>query len=165
MKKVIYILAFIHLATIAIVIFHGIDKYVHGGWWEKPLAFLCSINYSIWQYGFFSPDVGKSTELEIKIHTDGGQIKNYSTLKGFEFYTSNAESLNRFYGYKHHTAGDSTFLDLCARSVAARMLNIHEDAGQIDYIMRSIRYPTMKEYEHGTAPRIVEFYSTTFILR
>lgn len=159
-----YILAFIHLTTITVVIFHGIDRYVHGGWWEKPLGFLCSINYSIWQYGFFSPDVGKSAELEIKVYTDKGEVKDYSTLKGFEFYTSNSESLNRFYGYKHHTAGDSTFLDLCARSVAARMLNIHQDAWQIDYTMRSIRYPSMKEYQIGKPPQIVEFYTTTFIL-
>ncbi len=52
MKKLIYFLAFFHLSVIAVVIFHGLDSVVHKGWWEKPLAFICNINYSIWQYGF-----------------------------------------------------------------------------------------------------------------
>ncbi|MDX1942355.1 MAG: hypothetical protein SFU99_17455 [Saprospiraceae bacterium] len=165
MKKIIYSLAFLHLLTITVVIFHGLDSIVHKGWWEKPLAFICSINYSIWQYGFFSPDVGKSSELKINVHQDGDIVNEYTTLKGFKFYTSNQESLNRFYGFKHHTASDSVFQDLCARSVAARMLNIHEDAWRIDYTMRSIHYPKIKDYQPNAPVDTVEFYTTTFVLR
>jgi len=49
--------------------------------------------------------------------------------------------------------------------VAARMLNIHQDAWRIDYAMRSIRYPVMDEYVKGAPVQKVEFYNTTFILR
>lgn len=165
MKRLVYILAFVHLTVIAVVIFHGLDTVVHKGWWEKPLAFICSINYSIWQYGFFSPDVGKSSEVKIKVFEDGGISKEYSTLDGFTFYTRHHESLNRFYGFKHHTATDSVFQDLCARSVATRLLNIHQNAWRIDYSMRSIHYPKIKDYKSNAPVDTVAFYSTSFILR
>ena len=67
-------LAALHLTLIGVVIFHGIDNWVHGGLLERPLAFTCSMNYSVWQYGFFSPDVGKSTEVEISLLEDGGDV-------------------------------------------------------------------------------------------
>ncbi|MBK8042449.1 MAG: hypothetical protein KBG02_11150 [Haliscomenobacter sp.] len=165
MKKLIYFLAFFHLSVIAVVIFHGLDSVVHKGWWEKPLAFICSINYSIWQYGFFSPDVGKSSEVKIRVFEDGGSVKEYSTLNGFDFYTHHPESLNRFYGFKHHTATDTVFQDLCARSVATRMLNIHQDAWRVDYTMRSIHYPRISQFKPGAPVDTVAFYLTTFQLR
>lgn len=164
MKKLVYTLAFIHLTLIGVVIFHGIDSWVHGGFLEKPLSFLSSLNYSVWQYGFFSPDVGKSTEVEIHVLEDGGNVVSYSTLNDFEFFTANSESANRFYGFKVHTAADSVFQDLCARSAAVRLMNIHQQSWRINYIMRSIRYPAMKDYVKGDTVSVVEFYNTEFEL-
>ena len=164
-KRAIYALTFIHLVLIALTIFHGIDGWLHRGWLEKPLAFYNSLNYAVWRYGFFAPDVGRSTEVEITVHSDGGQVTQYNTLDGFRFFTSNLESANRFYGFKVSMANDEAFQDLSARSVATRMLNIHQDAWRIDYAMRGIRYPTMDEYVKGAPVRKVEFYNTTFVLR
>lgn len=164
-KKAVYALAFAHLVVVALTIFHGIDRVLYKGWWHKPLAFYSSLNYAVWRYGFFAPDVGRSTEVEITVHSDGGEITRYSTLDGFRFFTSNLESANRFYGFKVSTASDEVFQDLSARSVAARMLNIHQDAWRIDYAMRGIRYPTMGDYVKGEPVRKVEFYNTTFVLR
>jgi hypothetical protein len=164
-KKTIYALAFVHLMLIALTIFHGVDGWLHKGWWEKPLAFYSSLNYAVWRYGFFAPDVGSSSEVEITVHGDSGQVTRYSTLDGFRFFTSSLESANRFYGFKRSTASEEAFQDLSARSVAARMLNIHQDAWRIDYTMRSIGYPPMDEYVKGAPIRKVEFYNTTFVLR
>lgn len=165
MKRIVYTLAFAHLLLIAVVILHGLDKIVHQGWLERPLAFWCSLNYSVWQYGFFSPDVGKSTEVEIRLYDDNDRDTVLSTLNGFRFYTHNIESANRFYGFKVHTAGDSTFQDLCARSASTLMLNRHTEAWKIDYTMRSIRYPSMKDQRIGAPPLVIEFFTTTFALK
>lgn len=159
-----YLLAYAHLFLIAVVIFHGLDQVVLNTWWEKPLAFLTSMNYSVWQYGFFSPNVGKSSEVELVIYEDGGIVKRFSTLEGFDFYTSNQESNNRFYGFKHNTARDTVFQDLCARSVAARMLNIHQQAWRVDYTMRSIHFPRIETYSPQAKIDTVEFYYTSFEL-
>lgn len=165
MKKTIYTLAYIHLSLIMVVILHGLDSVTYNPWLEKPLGFLCSVNYSVWQYGFFSPDVGKSSEIELTLFEDGGRVNRFSTVDGFEFYTSNQESLNRFYGFKHNTAKDSVFQDLCARSVAARMLNTHPSAWRLDYVMRSISFPELKNYTPESKIDTLEFYSTSFVLR
>jgi len=166
LKKTMYVLASVHLTVIAMTILHGVDEWVvHKGWWQKSLVVYSSLNYAVWRFGFFSPDVGSSSEVEITLHTDSGETKRYSTLQGFRFFTSNLESANRFYGFKTRTAGDDAFQDLSARSVAARMLNIHEDAWRMDYAVRKIRYPAMDEYLRGAPIRTVEFYTTTFVLR
>ena len=159
------VIATLHLTLIGVVIFHGMDDWVEGGLLEKPLAFLCSLNYSVWQYGFFSPDVGKSTEVEISLLEDDGKVVQYSTLEDFHFFTSNRESANRFYGFKTHTSSDTLFQDLCARSASVRMLNLHDQAWRISYVMRSIRYPTMAGYRLGEPPRIAELYRTEFELK
>ncbi len=84
MKKLVYFLVFFHLGLISLSIFHALDKlYGKGVWMEKSLAFICSLNYSVWRYGFFSPDVGNSTEVEIKTVDGAGVQKKYSTLDGF----------------------------------------------------------------------------------
>ena len=158
-------LAFCHLGLITVVIFHGMDRWVHGSILEKPLAFLSSLNYSVWQYGFFSPDVGKSTEIEIVLLENTGDTIRYSTLEGFRFFLSGEETNNRFYGFKAHTAADTTFLDLCARSAAARLLNIHSEAYLVSYKMHSIRYPSMAEFRQNEPVRKAELYETVFALR
>lgn len=165
MKKLMYLLVFVHLSLITVVIFHGLDDLVRGTIVEKPLAFLCSLNYSVWQYGFFSPDVGKSTEVEIRMYNDDGSEQEYSTLKGFDFFTANAEAENRFYGFKVHTAADTNFLDLCSRSAAVRMLNLHPEAWRVDYTMRSIRYPSMAGFLQQDTIREVQLYHTVYEIR
>lgn len=165
MKKVAYILVFFHLTLITVVIFHGLDPLVHGSPVEKPLAFLCSLNYSVWQYGFFSPDVGKSTEVEIKVYQENGDTLRYSTLEGFRFFLSNEETNNRFYGFKVNTAADTTFLDLCARSASVHLLNLHPEGWRVDYHMRSIRYPTMDEFRQNAPVQKADLYETSFALR
>lgn len=162
MKKLMYILALVHLLLITVVIFHGLDDLIRNTILEKPLAFLCSLNYSVWQYGFFSPDVGKSTEVEIKLYEDNGTVKEFSTLEGFRFFVSNAEAANRFYGFKVNTASDTTFLDLCSRSAAVRLLNLYPSAWRVDYTMRSIRYPTMAGYLNQDTIQQITLYQTAY---
>lgn len=159
-----YVLISLHLTLITVVIFHGMDQWVHGSVLERPLAFLSSLNYSVWQYGFFSPDVGKSTEVEILIYEEDGDTLRYSTLEGFRFFLTTEENNNRFYGFKVHTASDTTFQDLCARSAAVRLLNIHPESWKVDYNMRSIRYPSMAEYRKNGPIRVANLYETTFAL-
>jgi len=165
MKPLVYLLAGIHLLLVTLAIFHVFDEAVSSRTFEKPLAFWCGINYSVWQYGFFSPDVGKSTEIEIKVYSANTKPAVFSTLNGFAFYTSNIESANRFYDFKVQTGSDTVFQDLFARSIATRIMNVDTTAWRVDYVMRSIRYPTMVNFSKGVKPRIVEFYSTEFDLR
>jgi hypothetical protein len=164
-KRFVYSLAFVHLSLIAVVIFHGLDELMLRGWWEQPLAVIRDVNYSLWKYGFFAPDVGASTEVEIRLTDDGGQVRRYSTLEGFRFFLSNLESANRFYGFKRETAIDENYQDLSARSVATRMLNLHPNAWRVEYTLRSIRYPTMRDYRNGARAKVGEIYDTTFVLR
>lgn len=165
MKRIAYSLAFLHLGLITVVIFHGLDDYRLTGRWEQPLAFIRDVNYSVWRYGFFAPDVGTSTEVEIRLVEDGGNVRTFSTLRGFRFEVASLDAANRFYGFKRKTPADENFLDLAARSVATRMLNLYPRAWRVDYAMRSIRYPSMQGYRDGESPDVEELYDTTFVLR
>jgi hypothetical protein len=168
LMKAAYVLAFLHLSIIGLVIVHTTDNWLHRGWWERPMVYWSGLNYSLWRYGFFSPDVGKSSEIEITIDDGAGHLTRLSTLEGFRFFTSNRESLNRFYGFKVQTARDEAFQDLCARSVTARLLNdleIYQGGLRIEYVMRSIHYPTMEGFQKEEPVRTVEFYRTTFVLQ
>ena len=168
LKRTIYLLACVHLTIIGLVVFHTTDSWLHQGWWERPLVYWSGLNYSLWRYGFFSPDVGKSSEVEITISEGDRTFAKLSTLEGFRFFTSNGESLNRFYGFKVQTARDPAFQDLYARSVITHLLNeleIDQSGMQVEYVMRSIRYPTMEDFRKGDSARTVEFYRTTFVLQ
>ena len=164
MKKIIYALAFVHLMLIGLSIFHLIDKLLNEKYFAEPLALLSTFNYSVWRYGFFSPDVGKSIEVEILIYEDSTTVKEYRSTKDFDFFVSTQESANRFYGFKAHTAADTVFLDICARSASTRMLNLHPEAWRINYTTRSIRYPTMEGYRKKEPIKIIDLYSTAFEL-
>jgi len=121
----------------------------------------------MWRFGFFSPDVGKSSEIELKITFRDGRVEKLSTLSGFDFFTANHESLIRFYGFRIHTAEDPALQDLCARSVVVRLLNelgISEDVVSVDYALRSIRYPTMQGFRAGEPVETTEFYRTNFVM-
>ncbi len=88
MKKLIYFLAFFHLRVIAVVIFHGLDSVVHKGWWEKPPVIYpqaSTIRYGSMVFSLLHG--GKSSEVKIRVFEDGGSVKEYSTLNGFDFYT------------------------------------------------------------------------------
>ena len=163
-KKIVYFLTFIHLSIVALVILHGIDNNKVYGIMEQPLACLTAINYSAWRFAFFTPDVGKSTELEIVLKGDSSQVKRYSTLEGFDFFSSNQESANRFYGYRVHSSKDSMFIDLSARSVCTYMLNEHPEMASISYAMRGILYPEMKEFRNDSLVQSAEFYRIEFAL-
>ena len=150
------------------VICHGADPWVARGWWQRPLVFWCGINYSLWRFGFFSPDVGKSSEIEIKVTQKDGRVQAFSTLSGFDFFTSNRESLNRFYSFKVIGGRDPDLQDLCARSAVVHVLNqlgLSQDISTVDYAIRGIRYPTMDGYKNGESPETVELYSTRFVVR
>lgn len=161
-KKIIYGLAFLHLLLISLSVFHLIDGLLKTRYLAKPLAFISTLNYSVWRYGFFSPDVGKTMEVEMMIYEDSIHVRKYSTVEGFDFYVANNEAANRFYGFKAHTAADTTFLDLCSLSACTRMLNLHPGAWRIDYTVRSIRYPTMKGYREQDTIAIEPLYTTSF---
>jgi hypothetical protein len=167
LQKIVYFLAFVHLALVAGVIFHAADPWITRGWWERPLGFWGGVNFSLWRFGFFSPDVGRSSEIEFKIHLRDGRAEKLSTLSGFDFFTANHESLIRFYGFRIHTAEDPVLQDLCARSVVVRLLNelgISEDVVSVDYALRSIRYPTMQGFRAGEPIETTEFYTTNFVM-
>lgn len=159
-------LAFIHLTIITLSIFHVFDSpLLKGGTFERSSAFLGRINYSVWQYGFFSPDVGSSHEVEIKISDGMGDEKHYSTLHGFNFFVANEDLSRRFYGFRMMNAYDTLFQDLCARSVATRMINLHPGISQVTYSIRSIRFPTMNGFCKNTPVDIRTLYTTDFVLR
>ena len=167
LQRIIYLLAFVHLALVAAVIFHAADRWITRGWWERPLSFWGGVNFSMWRFGFFSPDVGKSSEIEFKITLRDGRVEKLSTLSGFDFFTANHESLIRFYGFRIHTAEDPALQDLCARSVVVRLLNelgISPDVLSVDYALRSIRYPTMQGFRAGEPVETTEFYRTNFVM-
>lgn len=167
LRRAVYLLAFVHLALVAAVIFHAADPWITRGWWERPLGFWGGVNFSLWRFGFFSPDVGKSSEIEFKINYRDGRIEKLSTLSGFDFFTANHESLVRFYGFRIHTAEDPALQDLGARSVVVRLLNelgISEDVVSVDYALRTIRYPTMQNFRAGDPVETTEFYRTNFVM-
>jgi hypothetical protein len=167
LRRAVYLLAFVHLALVAAVIFHAADPWITRGWWERPSGFWGGVNFSLWRFGFFSPDVGKSSEIEFKINYRDGRIEKLSTLSGFDFFTANHESLVRFYGFRIHTAEDPALQDLCARSVVVRLLNelgISEDVVSVDYALRTIRYPTMQNFRAGDPVETTEFYRTNFVM-
>ena len=167
LKKIVYILAFVHLTLAGAVIFHAADPLLNRGWWERPLSFWGGINYSLWRFGFFSPDVGKSSEIEFKITHKDGRVDKVTTLSDFEFFTANRESLIRFYGFRVHSAEDSGLQDLCARSVVVYLINelgTSRDVSSVDYTLRSIRYPTMAGFRTGEPVATTEFYSTKFVI-
>ena len=167
LRRIVYLLAFVHLALVAAVIFHAADPWITRGWWERPLGFWGGINFSMWRFGFFSPDVGKSSEIEFKITLRDGRVEKLSTLSGFDFFTANHESLIRFYGFRIHTAEDPALQDLCARSVVVRLLNelgISGDVVSVEYALRSIRYPTMQGFRSGEPVETTEFYRTNFVM-
>ena len=165
-KKIVFTLAFGHLTVILLTIFHVLNEKVYhkNEPLEKALVLMCSINYSVWRYGFFSPDVGKSNEIEIKTVDYNGQQKTYSTLKGFSFYCKNQDLAKRFYGYKVYNAGDTSIQDICARSFSTRMFNLRPDIWKVSYTLRSIRYPTMKGFCNKEPVKTSELYSTDFVL-
>jgi hypothetical protein len=167
LRRIVYLLAFVHLALVAAVIFHAADPWITRGWWERPLGFWGGVNFSMWRFGFFSPDVGKSSEIEFTINYRDGRIEKLSTLSNFDFFTANHESLIRFYGFRIHTAEDPALQDLCARSVVVRLLNelgIAGDVVSVDYALRSIRYPTMQNFRAGDPVETAEFYRTNFVM-
>lgn len=166
-RRIVYLLAFVHLALVAAVIFHRADPWITRGWLERPLGFWGGVNFSMWRFGFFSPDVGKSSEIEFKINYRDGRVEKLSTLSDFDFLTANHESLVRFYGFRIHTAEDPALQDLCARSVVVRLLNelgISEDVVSVDYALRAIRYPTMQGFRGGEPVETTEFYRTNFVM-
>jgi hypothetical protein len=163
-KKFIYIIAFTHLFIIFLTIIHALDKISETkvSWLAKSINFYCSINYSIWRYGFFSPDVGKSNEIEIITYDSNGKAKNFSTLQGFNFFLNNNDLGKRFYGFKTYNAADTLIQDLCARSVATRMINTFPETKKVRYTIRSIRYPSMEGFRKKEKIQKNELYSTEF---
>ena len=167
LKKTVYLLAFVHLTLAGAVIFHAADPWLNRGWWQRPLTFWGGINYSLWRFGFFSPDVGKSSEIEFKITYKDGRMDKVSTLSDFDFFTANRESLIRFYGFRVHSTEDRGLQDLCARSVVVYLLNelgTSHDVSSVDYTLRSIRYPTMAGFRAGEPVVTTETYRTTFVI-
>ena len=167
LRRSIYLLAFVHLALAGAAIFHAADPWITRGWWERPLGFWGGVNFSMWRFGFFSPDVGKSSEIEFRITLRDGRVEKLSTLSSFDFFTANHESLIRFYGFRIHTAEDPALQDLCARSVVVRLLNeleISRDVVSVDYALRSVRYPTMQGFRAGEPVETTEFYTSNFVI-
>ncbi|MBK7870283.1 MAG: hypothetical protein IPJ74_06125 [Saprospiraceae bacterium] len=162
-RKIIYIATALHLSIIFATIVHGLDDNFYNHF-EKPLACLTAINYSAWRFAFFTPDVGKSTEVEIILEGADGKMKRYNTSKDFKFFTSNWESENRFYGFKVHAAKDSAYQDLSSRSMCTRMLNLHQDMHRINYSMKGIQYPKMADFVQDSIIKTGVFYETKFEL-
>ncbi len=163
-KKIIYLAAALHLGIIFTTVVHGIDNNTYYKHLESPLACLTAINYSAWRFAFFTPDVGKSTDLEMVLEGADGDTLRYSSAEGFDFFTANIESRNRFYGFKVHAAKDSAYQDLSSRSMCTRMLNLHQDKPRISYAMTGIRYPKMADFVQDSIIKTATFYQTEFVL-
>lgn len=163
-RKLVYLAAALHLGLVFLTVVHGIDNHTYYRYLERPLACLTAFNYSAWRFAFFTPDVGKSTELEIVLEGPHGRSRRYNTSDGFAFFTANAESENRFYGFKVHAAKDSTYQDLSSLSFCTRMLNLHRDMHRITYRMKGIKYPDMKVYREEGRVDSALFYETRFSL-
>jgi hypothetical protein len=153
--------------VVAAVVFHGIDASINLSSFERPVAYWGGINYCLWRFGFFSPDVGKSSEIEFKIILRNGNVKKFTTSEGFDFFTGNRESLIRFYAFRIEAAEESVLQGLCARSVVVHVLNelgAGEDVSTVEYTVRNIRYPTMEGFRAGKPVETTDSYSTTFVL-
>lgn len=161
-RKIAYLLVASHFTLITLVILRILDFDKLYRVAEKPLSFVTAINYSAWRFAFFTPDVGKSTEVEIVMENGQGKKIRYSTLHGFAFFTHNRESANRFYGYKVHTARDSMFIDLSSRSACTYLLNEHLGMTKIHFSMRGIQYPDMVDFQKGAKIAQSTFYDTSF---
>jgi hypothetical protein len=161
-RKIIYLLTTLHLLVVTLVIFRVLDNKKIYQAVERPFAILTALNYSAWRFAFFTPDVGKSTEVDILLENAAGKKIHYSTLQGFEFFTHNWEAANRFYGYKVHSARDSVFIDLSARSACTYLLNEHPEMNKITYTMRGIKYPDMREYRQDKKVEMGTFYQVQF---
>lgn len=161
-RKLIYLLTALHLLIVSSVIFRVLDNKQIYRFTERPFAILTALNYSAWRFAFFTPDVGKSTEVEILLENGAGKKIHYSTLQGFDFFTHNQEAANRFYGYKVHSARDSTFIDLCARSACTYLLNEHPEMTKITYTMRGIKYPDLRDFRRGVVVEKGTFYQVQF---
>ena len=164
MKKIVYLITSFHLFLVAVVIFHGLEIDRKNDWLEQPLAFLTAINYSAWRFGFFTPNVGYNTDVHMTLYTPENDSMLYSSFEGFDFFTSNQESANRFYGFKVHSSKDSLFLDLSSRSLCTRMLNLHPETYRIKYELGGVRYPKMKAFTQDSAIINDVFYETEFEL-
>jgi hypothetical protein len=165
MRKAAYVLALCHLTLVAGAVTHNIDGRIYQGLWKGPLTLYGGLSYSVWSFGFFAPDAGMSTAVDITVHRQDGSSQRYTTMDGFRFFTTNHESVNRFYVLKLQSLREAPLQDLAARSAAVRMLNADRHGVAVDYALRSIRYPTMAEFRRGAPVRHVELYSTTFALR
>lgn len=164
LRKIIYLLCAFHLALISLTIFHGLDDKTPNSVLERPLALITAINYSAWRFGFFTPNVGNSTQVDIHLGGRNDESLQYSTGEDFAFFTSNHESANRFYGHKVHSSKDSLFQDLAARSICTYVLNEHPEMNQIKFTMKGIRYPEMRDFVRDSAILREDYYSVTFSL-
>jgi hypothetical protein len=162
-RKIVYALAALHLSIVFLTIAHGIDERAYR-WLETPLACLTAINYSAWRFAFFTPNVGKSTAVEIILENEASGLRRYHTGEGFRFFVANRESENRFYGFKVHAAKDSTYQDMSSRSICTRMLNLHRGMSRIHYSATGIQYPTMREFARDSAVSAEVYYETSFEL-
>lgn len=163
-KKIIYGLCTLHLAIISLTILHGLEYTKAYGILERPLGMLTTMNYSAWRFGFFTPNVGNSTQVDIHLKGRTGEELHYSTAEDFKFFTSNHESANRFYGHKVHSSKDTIFMDLAARSMCTYILNEHREMNEIQYTMKGIRYPEMSGFAKDSAILREDYYSVTFSL-
>lgn len=163
-KKFIYLLCALHLSIISLTILHGMEYTKAYGILERPLGMLTTMNYSAWRFGFFTPNVGNSTQVDIHLKGRDGEELHYSTAEDFKFFTSNLESANRFYGHKVHSSKDTVFMDLAARSICTYVLNEHREMNEIQYAMKAIRYPVMKHFVRDSAVIREDYYSVTFSL-
>ena len=163
-RKIVYLLCVFHFSLISLTIFHGLDNTTPNTFMERPLAVLTAINYSAWRFGFFTPNVGNSTQVDIKLGGRNGEERHYSTAEDFAFFTHHHESANRFYGHKVHSTKDSLFQDLAARSICTYVLNEHPEMNQIQFSMKGIRYPEMRAFTRDSAILREDHYSVFFSL-
>ncbi len=163
-KKLVYGLTTLHLCLVTAVILRMLPLGIFNGKLEAPLACLTSVNYSAWRFAFFTPDIGKSTEIEAILSNRAGDTIRLSTNEDFRFFTHNLESENRFYGYKVHSAKDSMFIDLSARSASTFLLNEYPTMDRITYRMNGMIYPEMQEQRRDSAIIEDTFYEITFSL-
>lgn len=160
-KNVIRVLAVAHLLFLLLSLVHVVER-LDRTKVSYLTALINDLYFGDWSFGFFSRQVGNSLVATYDLHFADSSKATLKTEQGFKYYASNLETFNRFYGLSVYMTRDTTYQDLCTRSVAVRLLNVNPQAYKVDLRLDGIYNVRMDEKRAGKKPRYTFLYSTDF---